>query len=360
MQERNIQSKRLMKMKAVLRGLASVMLLVSFLIPSVRASDGWLETYGAAVAEAKRTGKPILADFSTSWCGSCRDLERYTFRDPAIIERLDGFVKLHVDGDRYPEMVNSYSVSGYPTLVSLTPDGRELNRSVGFVPAAQLASHLDGVMARYTPIARRAHEVANSKGAGDEPDDETVTDSSATSHGSTDESTEDETKPDPKAVARANAATAKRYQSNPNLNFYMGGGSQAAAKSPREVAVLASNAPASRIQSFASAPGTPQDTTRLVSNPYNMGKTATAGDVEEPKEIAQAPAPKSDSAGAPEALPRPLLNAGATRDSAPVAVPKVPVAQAVEGPADSGEDGRAPVGQLCPERHEHHPETGGP
>ena len=111
MQVSFIQSKRLMTMKAVLRGLAPVALFFSVLAPPALAADGWLETYGAAVAEAKRTGKPILADFSTSWCGSCRDLEKYTFRDPAIVQRLDGFVKLHVDGDRYPDMVNSYSVS---------------------------------------------------------------------------------------------------------------------------------------------------------------------------------------------------------------------------------------------------------
>src|SRR5437764_312523 len=73
------------------------------------ASDaGWYHDYREAVAVAKREGKPVLADFSTSWCGNCRELESKTFPHPAVASRLESFVKVHVDAEENPRLAQEF------------------------------------------------------------------------------------------------------------------------------------------------------------------------------------------------------------------------------------------------------------
>lgn len=113
---------------------------------------GWYESLDEARRIARREGKPILADFSTSWCHNCRDLEKNTFHHPAVVERLDSFVKVYVDGDRHPDICQQFGVEGFPTLVAMSPSGREIDRSIGYVNGGTLASTLDGVIQSVGPV----------------------------------------------------------------------------------------------------------------------------------------------------------------------------------------------------------------
>ena len=140
---------------AVLPALSSLLIMTSTAAVQA-AGDGWLTSLREAEAVAVREGKPILADFSTSWCGSCRELERKTFPHPYVRARMDKFVKVHVDGDDHPELVRSYGISGYPTLIAMSPGGKELNRTVGYVGAAELSSDLDRAMRKCGTLAPKS------------------------------------------------------------------------------------------------------------------------------------------------------------------------------------------------------------
>lgn len=116
------------------------------------APQGWYQDLDEAIRAAKREGKPILADFSTSWCHNCRSLEENTLSDPQVTSRLSKYVKVYVDGDRQQQMVSNFGVEGFPTLVTISPEGYELNRSVGYVGASQLADTLDGGLQAVGPL----------------------------------------------------------------------------------------------------------------------------------------------------------------------------------------------------------------
>jgi thiol:disulfide interchange protein DsbD len=99
-----------------------------------------------AVRAALGHGRPVLVDFTADWCVACHELERTTFTHPTVIEVVRGFDAYRVDLTRFnsPEAEawrREYGIAGLPTVVFLTPDGREVReaRVEGFVPAPAFA-----------------------------------------------------------------------------------------------------------------------------------------------------------------------------------------------------------------------------
>lgn len=107
----------------------------------------WATNYDEALAAAKSSGKPILADFTGSdWCGWCIKLQEETFSKEAFADYAkENLVLLELD---YPnakeqsdevrkqneELKNKFEVRGFPTLVLINGDGKEIARQVGYLP----------------------------------------------------------------------------------------------------------------------------------------------------------------------------------------------------------------------------------
>ena len=75
-----------------------ILVLVAFVLSAitVSAQDGkWLDSFDEAIKESKKTGKPILANFTGSdWCGWCIRLDKEVFSKSEFKEWADKNVVL--------------------------------------------------------------------------------------------------------------------------------------------------------------------------------------------------------------------------------------------------------------------------
>jgi len=101
-----------------------------------------------AIAAANASGQPVLFDFYADWCVSCKEMEKYTFTDPAVHSALSGFVLLKADvtanDDVDQELMQRFGIIGPPGTLFFGLDGNEQRhlRLIGFEKAAPFAERI--------------------------------------------------------------------------------------------------------------------------------------------------------------------------------------------------------------------------
>jgi thiol:disulfide interchange protein DsbD len=97
------------------------------------------------VATASAAGKPVMLDFYADWCVSCKEMERYTFTDPAVQSVLSNAVLLRADVTRNDAqdqaLLKHFGIFGPPTIAFYDASGQEQRayRVVGYMKAPEFA-----------------------------------------------------------------------------------------------------------------------------------------------------------------------------------------------------------------------------
>lgn len=91
----------------------------------------------------KPADRPIIIDFSATWCGPCQRFKPI-FHEVAAAN-ADKFYFYTVDKDDSPEVCETFSVEAIPQLSVLYPDGRIYNHEPGFMDKDQFVAFLDSI-----------------------------------------------------------------------------------------------------------------------------------------------------------------------------------------------------------------------
>lgn len=102
-------------------------------------------THDEALAELEGTDRVLVLYFTAAWCGPCQKMQRTTWVDERVVERLttDGLV-VKIDVDEQRELAQRYQVRAMPTMLGLR-GGAELDRIVGARSAADLLDWFDTI-----------------------------------------------------------------------------------------------------------------------------------------------------------------------------------------------------------------------
>ena len=104
----------------------------------------------AALAESR--GRPAMLDFYADWCVSCKEMEAFTFPDPAVRARLDRMTLLKADvtanDAEHKALLKRFGLFGPPGIIFFDAEGREIKglRVIGFQAAPKFAANLDRVL----------------------------------------------------------------------------------------------------------------------------------------------------------------------------------------------------------------------
>jgi thiol:disulfide interchange protein DsbD len=100
-------------------------------------------------AAVRTAGKPVMLDFYADWCVSCKEMERFTFSDPAVRTRLANFVLLQADVTANSAddqaLLQRFGLFGPPGIIFFSAGGDEVHglRVVGFQNAETFGRMLD-------------------------------------------------------------------------------------------------------------------------------------------------------------------------------------------------------------------------
>jgi protein disulfide-isomerase len=109
--------------------------------PKARLEALWVTDFVLAIEKAKAEKKALLLNFTGSdWCGWCHRIEREIFAHHHFLDFAEeNLVLVYLDFPRRKslpahlqkqnrELGDFFGVTGYPTLILLSPDGEPLGR----------------------------------------------------------------------------------------------------------------------------------------------------------------------------------------------------------------------------------------
>lgn len=108
-----------------------------------------------AFAEAAAQHRLVFLYWGAAWCPPCHDLKAHVFSRRDFREKLRQFVPVYLDGDAPGAQLagEQFHVMGYPTVLILNADRREIARIAGGGDLARYADVLDLALESVRPLS---------------------------------------------------------------------------------------------------------------------------------------------------------------------------------------------------------------
>ena len=139
----------------------SIVLLLFLFVAETHAGEKekfkWVR-FNEGLAEAQKTGKKVMIDVYTDWCGWCKRMDKDTYADGTVSDYLNRryvAIKLNAEssaslefrGQSYTEreLASAFGVSGYPSIIFLKSDGDPITVYPGYADATKFRTVLSYV-----------------------------------------------------------------------------------------------------------------------------------------------------------------------------------------------------------------------
>ena len=89
----------------------------------------WHHDYQEALTIAAQSNKLLLVDFYGKACSMCKAIDKKIFKQPAVAKALDAnvvFVKINGNKGENQELLHSYNVHGFPTILVINPENEHI------------------------------------------------------------------------------------------------------------------------------------------------------------------------------------------------------------------------------------------
>ncbi|VAX42039.1 hypothetical protein MNBD_PLANCTO02-1362 [hydrothermal vent metagenome] len=131
----------------------------SYAVPQQSLKQGWHHSYESAIAEAKKSGKPVLLHFYTDWCGPCQQMEQNVLNTNTVTSLFGNkVIAAKINGDQNAELMSRFGVSSYPTDLFIKADGTVISQSSGQTDVNSYASTIVSIAATSTLAASNKNE----------------------------------------------------------------------------------------------------------------------------------------------------------------------------------------------------------
>ena len=108
----------------------------------------WLEDYEAAVSQAKESGRVLMVNVTTPWCKACKYMDEAVYARSDVTEASRDLVPVRVNAEARQDVKQALAVSGYPTVIFLSPEEEQVGRVRGAVPAGIMLEQMSKAIAR--------------------------------------------------------------------------------------------------------------------------------------------------------------------------------------------------------------------
>ncbi|MDZ7877484.1 MAG: thioredoxin family protein [Saprospiraceae bacterium] len=101
-----------------------------------------------AIDRAAAEGKLVFLDFWADYCSPCKLMEKYTFTDPSVIQRMNGsYVPVRINIETFDgyDLKAQYNVKLLPTIIVLNSKGKQVAR----FEESMSASKLNEILTKY-------------------------------------------------------------------------------------------------------------------------------------------------------------------------------------------------------------------
>jgi len=102
-----------------------------------------------SIEQSIKTGdKPVMIDFYADWCAQCKELDKYTYTDPEVVEMSNKFNNIKVDLTKENSAItDKFEIKGLPVVIFMNSDGKEIKelRVTGFLKPEEFMKKLNSI-----------------------------------------------------------------------------------------------------------------------------------------------------------------------------------------------------------------------